>query len=88
MRRCSCDWTNEIDARVAIERLDDGGPDMTSEEIASRFSDLGARVEGMIVFPPRSSSASRYRFARRRIWGSGPTNASVGASRRLAASSQ
>ena len=25
MRRCSCDWTNEVDARVAIERLDDGG---------------------------------------------------------------
>ncbi len=23
MRKCSCDWTNEIDARVAIERLDD-----------------------------------------------------------------
>ena len=23
MRRCSCDWSHEVDARVAIERLDD-----------------------------------------------------------------
>ena len=39
MRRCSCDWTGEVDARVAIERLDDRGADMTPEEIAARFSD-------------------------------------------------
>jgi hypothetical protein len=50
MRRCSCDWTNEEDARVAIDRLDDGGADMTPEEIARRFSDLSAWIEGMIEF--------------------------------------
>jgi hypothetical protein len=50
MRRCACDWTNEIDARVAIERVDGGGSDMTPEEIARRFSDLAAWVEGMIKF--------------------------------------
>ena len=38
-------------------------------------------------YPQRSSSGSRYRFVRRRIWGSDHTNASVGASRRLATSS-
>ncbi len=50
MRKCSCDWTNEIDARVAIERLDAGGADMTPEESARRFSDLAAWIEGMIGF--------------------------------------
>ncbi len=51
MRRCACDWTNEVDARVAIERLDGGGnTDMTPEEIARRFSDLSAWIEGMIKF--------------------------------------
>ena len=25
MRKCACDWNNEIDARVAINRLDDPG---------------------------------------------------------------
>ncbi len=50
MRRCSCDWTHEIDARVAIERLDDGGADMSPEEIARRFSELGGWIEGMIGF--------------------------------------
>jgi hypothetical protein len=50
MRKCACDWSREIDARVAIERLDDGGTDMTPEEIARRFSDLAAWIEGMIEF--------------------------------------
>jgi len=50
MRRCSCDWKHEVDARVAIERLDDRGEDMTPQEIARRFSDLAAWVEGMITF--------------------------------------
>jgi hypothetical protein len=50
MRKCSCDWTNEVDARVAIERLDDGGSDMTPEEIARRFSDLAEWITGMIGF--------------------------------------
>jgi hypothetical protein len=50
MRKCACDWNRELDARVAIERLDDGGADMTPEEIARRFSDLAAWIEGMIGF--------------------------------------
>lgn len=50
MRKCSCDWRNEIDARVAIERLDDGGADMTPEEIARRFGDMAAWIDGMIQF--------------------------------------
>jgi hypothetical protein len=50
MRKCSCDWRREIDARVAIERLDDGGSDMSPEEVARRFSDLPAWIEGMIGF--------------------------------------
>jgi len=53
MRRCSCDWNHEIDARVAIERVDDGGADMSPEEIARRFSDMAAWIEGMIEFDMR-----------------------------------
>ncbi len=63
MRRCSCDWNREIDASVAIERLDAGGAapptstpsgaDMTPEEIARRFSDLSAWIEGVIEFDMR-----------------------------------
>jgi hypothetical protein len=50
MRKCSCDWTGEVDARVAIDRVDDGGGDMSPEEIARRFSDLAAWITGMIGF--------------------------------------
>jgi hypothetical protein len=50
MRKCSCDWNREIDARVAINRLDDGGADMSPEEIARRFSDMADWIEGMIQF--------------------------------------
>ncbi len=50
MRKCSCDWRNEVDARLAINRLDDPGADMTPEETARRFSDLPAWIEGMIGF--------------------------------------
>lgn len=50
MRRCSCDWTNEVDARVAIERLDDGGSDMSPDDIARRFSDMPSWIDGMITF--------------------------------------
>jgi hypothetical protein len=53
MRRCSCDWTGEVDARVAIERLDDDGSDMTPEEIARRFSELKDWIEGTIEFDMR-----------------------------------
>lgn len=50
MRRCSCDWLGEVDARVAIDRLDRTGRDMTPEEIARRFSDLAEWVLGTIRF--------------------------------------
>ena len=50
MRKCACDWNSEVDASVAIERLDDGGADMTPEEIARRIADLPKWIEGMIGF--------------------------------------
>jgi len=50
MRKCACDWADEVDARVAISRLDDGGADMTPEETARRFSDLREWILGMIGF--------------------------------------
>jgi hypothetical protein len=48
MRKCSSDWHGEIDARVAIERLDQDGRDLTPEEIARRFSDMADWIIGMI----------------------------------------
>jgi hypothetical protein len=50
MRKCACDWNREVDASVAIDRIDDGGADMTPEEIARRFSDMTAWIDGMISF--------------------------------------
>jgi hypothetical protein len=50
MRKCACDWNNELDARVAINRLDDRGEDMSPAEIAHRFSELPQWIEGMIHF--------------------------------------
>lgn len=50
MRKCACDWRNEVDARVAINRLDDPGADMSPEDTAHRFADLAAWIEGMIGF--------------------------------------
>jgi hypothetical protein len=50
MRKCSCDWIGEVDARVAINRLDDTGDDMSPAEIARRFSELPQWVESMIHF--------------------------------------
>jgi hypothetical protein len=50
MRKCSSDWNREIDARVAIERLDEAGNDMSPEEIARRFSDMAQWIVGMITF--------------------------------------
>lgn len=50
MRKCACDWQHEVDARVAVNRLDDPGSDMTPEEIARRFSELAAWIEGTITF--------------------------------------
>ncbi len=50
MRKCACDWNTEIDAQVAINRLDDGGEDMAPAEIARRFSEMGDWIKGMIDF--------------------------------------
>jgi hypothetical protein len=47
LRQCSTDWRNEIDARLAIERLDPVTPAST-EEIARRFSELPQWIEGML----------------------------------------
>jgi hypothetical protein len=47
MRSCSTDWRHEIDPRVAIERLDPVAPS-TPEEIAERFAELPAWIEGMV----------------------------------------
>jgi hypothetical protein len=50
MRKCACDWTHEVDARVAINRLDDPGEDMAPADIARRFSDMAEWIDGMIQF--------------------------------------
>lgn len=49
MRMCSADWANEVDARVAINRLDDA-PARTTEETVSKFAAMPMWVEGMISF--------------------------------------
>jgi hypothetical protein len=50
VRKCACDWIDEVDARIAINRLDTSGDDMTPAEFAQRFSDMGQWIEGMIHF--------------------------------------
>jgi hypothetical protein len=50
VRRCSCDWRNELDARIAIDRLDTPLDDMPDEEFARRFSELPRWIEQMIAF--------------------------------------
>ena len=49
MRKCGCDWKAEVDARVAINRVDDPGEDMSPEEFAARFGDLPKWIEGRIL---------------------------------------
>lgn len=53
VRKCAADWVNEVDARIAINRLDKIGEDMTSVEFARRFSELPQWIEGMISFDTR-----------------------------------
>ena len=50
VRKCAADWHAEVDAQIAINRLDDPGADMAPEEVARRFSDLHAWITGMITF--------------------------------------
>ena len=47
LRQCSTDWRNELDGRMAIERLDPVAPAST-EEFARRFSEMPAWIEGML----------------------------------------
>ncbi|WP_082826116.1 DUF1214 domain-containing protein [Croceicoccus estronivorus] len=49
MRQCSVDWINEVDARMAIERLDDG-PETSAAEKDRRIGNLGPWAEGMVRF--------------------------------------
>jgi hypothetical protein len=49
MRKCACDWFGEIEARIAIDRLDEGGP-TTPQDFARRFSNMAAWVERVISF--------------------------------------
>lgn len=50
VRKCAADWIGEVDARIAINRLDEHGGDMSASEFARRFSELPAWIEGMIAF--------------------------------------
>lgn len=50
MRKCSCDWNGEQDARVAISRIDRVATDMTPAESARRFADMAEWVTGTIEF--------------------------------------
>jgi hypothetical protein len=52
VRKCACDWIDEVDARIAINRLDAPAPgeDMAPAQFARRFSDLPRWIEGMIHF--------------------------------------
>ena len=58
MRKCACDWNTEIDAQVAINRLDDAGEDMAPAEIARRFSEMGDWIKGMITSTWSSSGTT------------------------------
>lgn len=49
LRQCAVDWIREIDARIAIERLDEG-PETTVEEIDRRIGNLATWAEGMVRF--------------------------------------
>lgn len=49
VRQCATDWIAEVDARMAIERLDDGPP-TTNAEFDRRIDNLAAWAEGMVRF--------------------------------------
>ncbi len=49
LRQCAVDWIGEVDARLAIERLDDAPP-TTNAEIDRRIANLGRWAEGMVRF--------------------------------------
>ncbi|MEQ8842705.1 MAG: DUF1214 domain-containing protein [Acidimicrobiales bacterium] len=49
LRQCAVDWIEEVDARLAIERLDDAPP-TSKAEIDRRIANLGRWAEGMVRF--------------------------------------
>ena len=49
MRKCSVDWRSEVDAKVAIERLDEVEP-VGPEDFARRFANMATWVEKVITF--------------------------------------
>lgn len=49
LRQCAVDWIDEVDARMAIERLDDVAP-TTTAEVDRRIANLGPWAEGMVRF--------------------------------------
>jgi len=49
VRRCACDWRNEIDSRIAIERLDPVET-ATWPDVAERWSELPEWITGMVSF--------------------------------------
>ncbi|CAN5392347.1 DUF1214 domain-containing protein [soil metagenome] len=49
LRQCAVDWINEVDARLAIERID-AGPPTPVAEIDRRIGNLAAWAEGMVRF--------------------------------------
>lgn len=49
LRQCAVDWIKEVDARIAIERLDEGPPTSTAE-IDRRIANLGKWAEGSVRF--------------------------------------
>jgi hypothetical protein len=49
MRKCTVDWRGEIDARVAIERLDEAPP-RSKEDFVRRFANMADWVEKVITF--------------------------------------
>ncbi len=49
LRQCAVDWINEVDARIAIERLDEGAA-TTAEEIDRRIANIATWAEGMVRF--------------------------------------
>ena len=58
MRKCACDWRNEVDARMAINRLDEATP-ATAADFARRFANLPEWIEGIVGFD--IDHARRYR---------------------------
>lgn len=49
LRSCACDWLNEVDARVAIARLDAATP-MTRAELSRRMGNVAKWAEGILAF--------------------------------------